>query len=162
MFSVEKLTHIDSKMGPQMVDIGDKEITAREAVARGRVDMDFKTLNAIGNATNPKGDVLSVAQLAGIMAAKEASRLIPLAHTLLLDSVKLSLSLNSERSAVEIESMVRTKGKTGAEMEALTAVAVSALTIYDMCKSLDKNMKIQDVRLVSKMGGKSGDVRLED
>jgi cyclic pyranopterin phosphate synthase len=149
-------------MGPQMVDIGDKEITAREAVARGRVDMDFKTLNAIGNATNPKGDVLSVAQLAGIMAAKEASRLIPLAHTLLLDSVKLSLSLNSERSAVEIESMVRTKGKTGAEMEALTAVAVSALTIYDMCKSLDKNMKIQDVRLVSKMGGKSGDVRLED
>ena len=158
----KKLTHIDSKLGPQMVDIGDKETTAREAVARGRVDMDLDTLDAIDNSITPKGDVLSVAQLAGIMAAKEASRLIPLAHTLLLDSVKVSLSLNIERSAVEIESIVRTKGKTGAEMEALTAVSVSALTIYDMCKSFDKNMKIQDVRLVRKTGGKSGDVRLED
>ena len=145
-----------------MVDIGDKETTTREAIARGRVDMDAHTLTAVANSKTPKGDVLSVAQLAGIMAAKEAYRLIPLAHTLLLDSVEVKLSLNSEESSVDIESTVRTKGKTGAEMEALTAVSVSALTVYDMCKGLDKNMKIQDIRLVSKTGGNSGDVQLED
>jgi len=162
VINLEKLSHIDSELGPQMVDIGDKETTTREAIARGRVDMDAKTLDAIDNSKTPKGDVLSVAQLAGIMAAKETHRLVPLTHTLLLDSVEVKLSLNSETSSVEIESTVRTKGKTGAEMEALTAVAVSALTVYDMCKGLDKQMKIQDVRLVSKTGGKSGDVRLED
>lgn len=145
-----------------MVDIGEKETTTREAIARGRVDMDAQTLTAVANSKTPKGDVLSVAQLAGIMAAKEAYRLIPLAHTLLLDSVEVKLSLNSEESSVDIESTVRTKGKTGAEMEALTAVSVSALTVYDMCKGLDKNMKIQDIRLVRKTGGKSGDVQLED
>ena len=145
-----------------MVDIGDKETTTREAIARGRVDMDAQTLTAVANSKTPKGDVLSVAQLAGIMAAKEAYRLIPLAHNLLLDSVEVTLSLNSEESSVDIESTVRTKGKTGAEMEALTAVSVSALTVYDMCKGLDKKIKIQDIRLVSKTGGKSGDVQLED
>ena len=145
-----------------MVDIGDKAVTHREAVARGRVTMQTTTLQAIRESKTPKGDVLSVAQLAGIMAAKDTPRLIPLAHTLLLSHVGVDLNVNEATSSVEIEATIRTVGQTGAEMEALTAVSVAALTVYDMCKALDKGMQVQDVRLVRKTGGKSGDVRLED
>lgn len=155
---MEGLTHLDPTAGPRMVDVGEKELTRREAVARGRVLMQPATLEAIRGAKTPKGDVLSVAQLAGIMAAKETPHLIPLAHTLLLSHVAVELWLDEKSASVEVQATVRTTGPTGAEMEALTAVAVAALTVYDMCKALDKGMRIQEVRLVRKTGGKSGDV----
>ncbi len=162
MTEVERLTHLDPDSGPHMVNVGEKDVTRREAVARGRVLMQPDTLLAVRESRTPKGDVLSVAQLAGIMAAKETSRLIPLTHNIPLSHIGVDLWLDEEHATVGIQATVRTIGQTGAEMEALTAVSMAALTVYDMCKGLDKDMRIQDLRLVRKTGGKSGDVHQEN
>jgi cyclic pyranopterin phosphate synthase len=156
------LTHIDRERGPRMVDVGAKAVTQREAVARGRVAMRPETLEAIRTHATPKGDVLSTAQLAGVMAAKRTSELIPLCHPIPLSFIGIDLQPGADGASVEIEAAVRTTGQTGAEMEALTAVSVAALTVYDMCKAMDKAMRVEAVRLVRKTGGKSGDVILED
>jgi cyclic pyranopterin phosphate synthase len=140
-----------------MVDVGAKEDTAREAVARGVVQLRPETLALIVAGEVPKGDVLAVARVAGIMAAKRASELIPLCHPLLLTHVAVELRPDEGGAAVQIEATVRTNGKTGVEMEALTAVTAAALTVYDMCKAVDRGMQITDVRLVRKTGGKSGE-----
>ena len=145
-----------------MVDVGDKDVTRREAVARGRVVMSPETFQAIRDQTTPKGDVLSVAQLAGVMAAKRTAELIPLCHTLPLSFVGVEVTPGEDGASVEIEATVRTTGQTGAEMEALTAVSVAGLTVYDMCKAIDRKMRVEAVRLVSKSGGRSGDIRLEE
>jgi cyclic pyranopterin phosphate synthase len=145
----------------RMVDITAKADTERVAVAKGMVVMKPETLALIQQGEMAKGDVLSVAQTAGIMAAKRTAELIPLCHPLLLTDVTVEFELNKQKSAVEITATVKTTGKTGVEMEALTAVAVSALTIYDMCKPVERGIKIQDIRLVRKSGGKSGTIVLE-
>ena len=150
------LTHLDPKGGVRMVDVGAKDVTAREAVARGLVRMKCETLDLIGRGAMPKGDVLVTAQVAGIMAAKKTGDLIPLCHPLELVGVDVQLSLDKDAGAVSVESRVRLNSKTGAEMEALTAVAVACLTVYDMCKAVDKGMEVTDIRLVRKSGGKSG------
>ena len=159
--SVEKLTHIDSKGRPRMVDISEKPDTQREAIARGTVRMQDSTFQLLKKGEMAKGDVLAVAQLAGIMAAKKTPDLIPLCHPILIGDIKVELGLDEEKSAVEITATVQSTGKTGVEMEALTAAAVAALTIYDMCKAVDRGMKIENIRLVRKSGGKSGDITLE-
>ena len=163
---VGSLTHFDASGRARMVDVGDKTVTERWAVARGEVRMAPPTLELIRAGRVAKGDVLAVAQVAGIMAAKETARLVPMCHPLLLDGVEMSFALddgeggedgeNGGDARVLIEARVRTTGKTGAEMEALTAVAVAGLTIYDMCKAVDRGMVIGEVRLVEKTGGKSG------
>lgn len=158
---MDELTHLDEQGQARMVDVGEKPDTAREAVAVGRVVMRPETLERIASGRVPKGDVLAVARLAGIMAAKRTPDLIPLCHTLLLTHVGLDLHLCEEESAIEIAATVRCIGKTGVEMEALTAVAVAGLTIYDMCKSLDPGMRIEGICLVRKSGGKSGTVELQ-
>jgi cyclic pyranopterin phosphate synthase len=145
-----------------MVDVGAKDETRREAVARGTVFMRPETLRLLVAGGLPKGDVLAVARVAGIMAAKRAPDLIPLCHPLLLTHVAVELSPDEATSAVRIEATVRTTGKTGVEMEALTAVSAAALTIYDMCKAVDRGMRIGDIRLAQKRGGKSGEVVLEE
>ncbi len=157
-----QLSHVDPAAGPRMVDVGDKDVTRREAVARGRVVMSPETLTAIREQTTSKGDVLSVAQLAGVMAAKRTSELIPLCHPLQLSFVGVELTPGEDGASVEIEATVRTTGQTGAEMEALTAVSVAGLTVYDMCKAIDRAMRVEAVRLVSKSGGRSGDLWLEE
>jgi cyclic pyranopterin phosphate synthase len=144
-----------------MVDVTAKPDTVREAVARGLVRMKAATLEMIKKGGTAKGDVLSVAQLAGIMATKETPRLIPLCHPVLVGDSRVEFRLNEAESAVEITATVKSSGKTGVEMEALTAVAVAALTIYDMCKAVDRGIRIENIRLVAKSGGKSGTVRLE-
>lgn len=146
-----------------MVDVGGKDVTRREAVARCRVNMDPKTLAAITSGGVPKGDVLAAARIAGIQAAKRAPELIPLCHPLPLDSVEVGFRPGGTAggASVEVEAVVRVSAKTGAEMEALTAAAVAALTIYDMCKAADREMTVDHLRLVSKSGGKSGDFRRE-
>ena len=151
-----ELTHFDSTGNARMVDVGDKEITERIAVARATVTMLPATLELIANKKAAKGDVLAVAQLAGIMAAKRTADLIPLCHPLALSSVELKLSLDAKRSAVDIEATCKLKGRTGVEMEALTAASVAALTVYDMCKAVDRGMVISDIKLLHKSGGKSG------
>ena len=152
-----KLTHVDSKGRIRMVDVGDKAVTDREAVARGSIAMskDARTLIASGN--NKKGDPIQAARLAGIMAAKKTSELIPLCHPLNLSHVSVDLTPN--KKGYDIEARVRISGKTGVEMEALTAVAVAALTLYDMVKAVDKSAVITDIRLEVKSGGKSGEYR---
>ena len=157
-----KLTHVDQSGAAQMVDVGDKPDTRREAVARGRVAMRPQTLALIRDNALDKGDVLAVARIAGIMAAKNTSQLIPLCHPLPLSKVAVEFDLDADASAVNIAATARTTGKTGVEMEALTAVSVAALTIYDMCKAVDRAMRIEAVRLARKTGGKSGDIILED
>lgn len=144
-----------------MIDIGEKPDSEREAIAKGRIKMQASTLKMLREASLPKGDALAAAQVAGIMAAKKTPQLIPLCHPLLLTEVKVDFTLDDKEGRVEITAGVRTFGKTGVEMEALTAVAVSALTIYDMCKSVDPAMQIENIRLVKKSGGKSGVVVLE-
>jgi len=156
-----ELTHIDAQGRPQMVDVSRKADTQREAVAKGVVIMKASTFERLKSGGIAKGDVLAVAQLAGIMAAKQTSNLIPLCHPLLIGDVKVEFSLDEEKSAVEITGTVRSIGKTGVEMEALTATTVTALTIYDMCKAVDRGMKIENIRLVRKSGGKSGTINLE-
>ena len=150
------LTHFDAAGNAVMVDVADKANTRRVAVARGRVTMAAETLRMIEARGFKKGDVLGVAQLAGIMGAKKTSELIPLCHPLALTSVKVELSADAAAGAIEIEATAKLVGQTGVEMEALTAVAVAALTVYDMCKAVDRGMRIADIRLVHKEGGKSG------
>jgi cyclic pyranopterin phosphate synthase len=140
-----------------MVDVTAKDETVRVAVARGRVVMQPQTLRLLLRGEISKGNVLTTAQVAGTMAAKKTSELIPMCHPLLLTGIDVELTPDEGVSAIEISATVRTTGKTGVEMEALTAVSVAALTVYDMCKAVDKGMRVQDVRLVSKTGGKSGD-----
>ncbi len=149
-------THLDEKGRAVMVDVADKAETERRAVAKGRIFMAPETLALIREGAVKKGDVLSVARLAGIMGAKRTPDLIPLCHPLALTSVKVELELDETASAVEITASCGLKGRTGVEMEALTAVAVAALTVYDMCKARDRAMRIGDLRLVHKSGGKSG------
>jgi cyclic pyranopterin phosphate synthase len=139
-----------------MVDVGDKDITARIAVARGTIHMRTETLALILDNKIEKGDVFSVARVAGIMAAKKTSELIPMCHPLNITSVEIDLTPAKNPTRVEIETSVRVSGKTGVEMEAMTAVAVAGLTIYDMCKAVDREMSIAKIRLVKKSGGKSG------
>ncbi len=145
-----------------MVDISEKADTNREATARGIVHLQSKTLRMILDKSISKGDVFAVARVAGIMAAKGVDRLIPLCHPLHITSAEVTFSPHAEQGIIEIESRVKVNGKTGAEMEALTAVSVAALTIYDMCKAVDKGMTFENIRLVSKRGGKSGAYRRPD
>ena len=156
-----ELSHLDSEGRARMVDVSAKEETHRVATARGRVLMLPETLALIVDGKLPKGDVFAVARLAGIMAAKQTSSLIPLCHPLAITGVEVQLTPDASAPAVEIEATVRTTGQTGVEMEALTAVSVAALTVYDMCKAVERTMRIEDVRLVAKSGGKSGDFRAE-
>ncbi len=158
---MQDLSHIDEQGRARMVDVGAKPDTQREAVARGLVTMKPETLKLVAEGGISKGEVLSVARIAGIMAAKNTPHLVPMCHPLLLTHVEVDLRLDTEISAIEITATVRTTGKTGVEMEALTAVSGSALTIYDMCKAVDKAMRIEKVRLIRKTGGKSGDIVLE-
>lgn len=156
------LTHLDESGRAQMVDVGPKPDTERLAVARGEVSMRPETLALIQEGALRKGDVLTVAQIAGIMAAKRTADLIPLCHPLLLTHIEVNCTPDPAHSRVQIEAKVRTTGKTGVEMEALTAVSVAALTIYDMAKAVDRAMHISNIRLVEKHGGRSGDVILEN
>ena len=151
-----RLTHFDKEGKAAMVDVGAKPETERVAVAKGRVTMKPETLALVKAGEMGKGDVLGVARLAGIMAAKRTAELIPLCHPLALSSVAVDLTLDEAGPAVEIAATVKLTGRTGVEMEALTAVAVAALTVYDMCKAADRGMAISDIRLVHKSGGKSG------
>jgi len=151
-----ELTHLDAEGQARMVDVGAKAETERIAIAAGRVRMRAETLDALRRGNLPKGDVLGAARIAGIMAAKRTSELIPLCHPLLLPGVMLDFAFNEDESAVEIRATVRCKGQTGVEMEALTAVSVAALTIYDMAKAVERGMIISDIRLLEKRGGKSG------
>jgi cyclic pyranopterin phosphate synthase len=142
-----------------MVDVGQKAVTERVAVARGAVEMQPETLQLIIDGNIKKGDVFTVAELAGVMAAKRTSELIPLCHALLLNKVEVVCTPNPQESRLEIEATVRVSGKTGVEMEALTAVSIAGLTIYDMAKAVDRSMRLTDVRLVVKEGGRSGSYR---
>ncbi len=152
-----ELTHLDAKGHAAMVDVADKDVTSRTAIARGAVRMAPATLAAIRDGDVPKGDVLAAARIAGIMAAKRTPEIIPLCHTLLLSKVAIDFEIEEAENRVVITAEVRCKGQTGVEMEALTAVAAAALTIYDMAKALEKEMVIENVRLLEKQGGKSGD-----
>lgn len=152
----EQLSHLDEHGRARMVDVGHKEESVRLATARGRVQMQPETVQRILEGNMKKGDVLSVAEVAGVMAAKRTSDLIPLCHPLLLNHILVTCTVNEAQSCIEIEATVRLTGKTGVEMEALTAVTIAGLTIYDMAKAVDKGMRLTDVRLVRKEGGKSG------
>ena len=162
MRSDRKLTHLDELGNANMVDVGDKAETQRLARVAGRVTMKPQTLQLIREGDIKKGDVLGVARIAGIMAAKQTADLIPLCHPLPIENITLDLTLNEAESAVEIVATVTTSGKTGVEMEALTAVSVAALTIYDMAKAVDRAMRISDIRLLEKRGGIHGDYRAEE
>lgn len=157
-----QLTHLDHQGRAQMVDVGAKDETQREAIARGTVVMEPATLQLILAGDLPKGDVLATARIAGIMAAKKTSDIIPLCHPLLLTHVGVTISPDQSNNALVIEATVRTTGQTGVEMEALTAVSAAGLTIYDMCKAVDRGMRISEVRLAQKRGGRSGEVVLEE
>ena len=156
-----RLTHLDAEGNASMVDVSGKAATHRVAVAKGEVAMKAETLALIMDGNMPKGDVLAVARIAAIMAAKRTAELIPLCHSLPLDNVALNFHCNTERSTIEIEATAIVTGRTGVEMEALTAVCIAGLTIYDMCKAVDRAMRIGEVRLVHKSGGKSGDFNAE-
>jgi cyclic pyranopterin monophosphate synthase len=153
---MSRLTHFDAEGKAAMVDVSDKAETERSATAKGSVLMQSQTLALIAAGDMKKGDVLAVARLAGIMAAKRTAELIPLCHPLALTSIKVDLAIDKARSAVDIEATCKLKGRTGVEMEALTAVSVAALTVYDMCKAVDRGMTITEIRLTAKRGGKSG------
>ena len=152
---------MDESGRPRMVDITGKPDTRREAVAKGTVSMQAATLDLIKKGKSAKGDVLAVAQLAGIMAAKQTPNLIPLCHPVLIGDIKIEFNTDEKNSTVEITTTVESVGKTGVEMEALTATAITALTIYDMCKAVDRGMRIENIRLIKKSGGKSGTITLE-
>jgi cyclic pyranopterin monophosphate synthase len=153
---MEKFTHIDARGRARMVDVTGKPLTLREAVARGSVYMKPETLRLIQDKKVPKGDVLCVSRVAGVMAAKKTSELIPMCHPLDITSVDVDLNINGAGNKIDIEARVKITGRTGVEMEAMTAVSVAALTIYDMCKTVDKEMIISEIMLVEKRGGKSG------
>ena len=152
-----ELTHMDKSGRPRMVDVSEKSDTRRNAVAKGSVYMAKETLAKIREGGVQKGDVLSVAQTAGILAAKNTAYVIPMCHNLFITGVEMDFALDEENAAVHITAGADTVGRTGIEMEALYAVSVAALTIYDMCKAIDKTMRVSDIRLVRKSGGKSGD-----
>lgn len=151
-----KLTHFDAKGDAAMVDVSAKAVTQRSATAKGSVTMAPETLRMVMEGTAKKGDVLAVARLAGIMAAKQTSQLIPLCHPLPLSAIEVEFATDPARNAVDITATCRVEARTGVEMEAMTAVTVAALTVYDMCKAIDRGIVISDVRLVHKSGGKSG------
>ena len=153
---MSRLTHFDEKGGAVMVDVSGKDETERVAVASGSIIMEKATLDLIMAGGVKKGDVLSVARLAGIMGAKRTPDLIPLCHPLALSSVSVELTCDAARNAVDVTATCKLKGRTGVEMEALTAVAVAALTVYDMCKAVDRGIRIEGIRLIRKSGGKSG------
>ncbi len=153
---MSKLTHINANGEAQMVDVSDKNNTTREAKAGARVVMKAETLDLIVSGSNKKGDVLAVARIAGIQAAKKCSDLIPLCHPLMLSKVSVELSPNNEKNCIDIIATAKLNGKTGVEMEALTAASIAALTVYDMCKAVDRFMLIDNVQLLEKKGGKSG------
>ena len=156
---MKKLTHLDKEGKAKMVDVSEKEMTLREAVARGRVCMKPATVRMILDKTVPKGDVVATARIAGIMAAKRTGDLVPLCHPLNLTSVAVEITVDEKNSLVKLESKVKIVGRTGVEMEALTAVSVAALTIYDMCKAVDREMTISDIMLMEKRGGRSGEFK---
>ncbi len=153
---MKKLSHIDAQGRAQMVDIGEKAITVREAIAVGEVRMQPETLRLLLQGHMPKGDVLAVARIAGIMAAKKTPELIPLCHPLVLSTVEVHFHPQEAEGKIEVEARVKAEGKTGVEMEALTAASLAALTIYDMCKAVDRAMVVSNIRLMKKTGGKSG------
>jgi len=152
-----ELTHLDSSGHARMVDVSAKDETVREATAKGRVSMQPQTLTLIAAGSAPKGDVLAAARIAGIMAAKRCAELIPLCHPLPISSVAVELALNQADAAIDITATIRSTGRTGVEMEALTAVSIAALTVYDMVKAADRGMRIENIRVTAKSGGKSGD-----
>ena len=159
---MSKLTHINANGEAQMVDVSDKNNTTREAKAGARVVMKAETLDLIVSGSNKKGDVLAVARIAGIQAAKKCSDLIPLCHPLMLSKLSVELSPNNEKNCIDIIAIAKLNGKTGVEMEALTAASIAALTVYDMCKAVDRFMIIDNVQLLEKKGGKSGHWVLEN
>jgi cyclic pyranopterin phosphate synthase len=159
--SAKKLTHLDDAGLPRMVDVTGKAATARVAAAKGVVRMQPATFRLIKSGGTAKGDVFAAARLAGIMAAKRTPDLIPLCHPLLIGNISVDFTPDEANSTIEITATVASTGQTGVEMEALTATAVTALTIYDMCKAVDRGMKIENIRLVRKSGGKSGTIELE-
>ncbi len=161
MTADKKLTHLDAQGRADMVDVGGKPVTERFARARGTIRMQPETLRLIREGNIKKGDVVNTARIAGIMAAKRTADLIPLCHPLPIDAIGLDLSMNESDSAIEIIASVKTSGVTGVEMEALTAVSVAALTIYDMAKAVDREMRISDIRLLEKRGGTRGDYLAE-
>jgi len=156
---MSKLTHLNESGEAHMVDVGGKEVTVREAVAEGLIRMQPETLRLIIEGGHKKGDVLAIARVAGIMAAKKTAELIPLCHAIPLTAVEVELTPDEAKAAIYCRSTVRTQARTGVEMEALAAVEIALLTIYDMCKAVDRGMTLTDIGLVSKTGGKSGDWR---
>ncbi|WP_421413639.1 cyclic pyranopterin monophosphate synthase MoaC [Agrobacterium tumefaciens] len=162
MSEATKLTHIDASGEAHMVDVGDKAETVRVAVAEGFVKMKLETLALIRDGNAKKGDVIGTARLAGIMAAKQTANLIPLCHPLMLTKVAVDITEDAALPGLRVEAMVKLSGKTGVEMEALTAVSIACLTIYDMAKAADKAMEIVNIRLLEKSGGKSGDFRRQE
>ncbi|MBO9108656.1 MULTISPECIES: cyclic pyranopterin monophosphate synthase MoaC [Agrobacterium] len=162
MSEATKLTHIDASGEAHMVDVGDKAETVRIAVAEGFVKMKPETLTLIRDGNAKKGDVIGTARLAGIMAAKQTANLIPLCHPLMLTKVAVDITEDAALPGLRVEAMVKLSGKTGVEMEALTAVSIACLTIYDMAKAADKAMEIVNIRLLEKSGGKSGDFRRQE
>ncbi len=162
MTDVPTLTHIDAQGGVRMVDVADKPVTVRTAVAGGRVLVGEAVFRLVAENKIRKGNVLTIAQIAGIMGAKQTSKLIPLCHDVSLNGVDLELSLHEDDFAIDIRALAKTLGHTGVEMEALTAVSVAALTVYGMCKSVSKGIRITDVHLLAKTGGQSGDYRKEN
>ena len=157
MEAENKLNHFDASGNAVMVDVSDKAVTNRVAVARGRIFVNEAVMQAIINGTSKKGDVLGVARVAGIMAVKNTSSLIPMCHTLLISKCSVDFEIDEKAGTVTAVCTVKTEGKTGVEMEALTGTSAALLTIYDMCKAIDKSMTISDIHLESKTGGKSGD-----
>jgi len=153
---MSKLTHLDATGNAHLVDVSDKHVTSRSATAKAQVLMLPETLALILGGTAKKGDVLATGRIAGIMAAKKTHELIPLCHPLLITKISLDFVADEKTSSIEVTATVRVEGKTGVEMEALTACSVAALTLYDMCKAVDRGMKITDLRLTEKSGGKSG------
>jgi cyclic pyranopterin phosphate synthase len=158
---MKEMSHMDEQGRPKMVDVSGKAETERLAIAKGIVKMQAATFQRIKGGGVEKGDVLAVAQLAGISAAKQTSNLIPLCHPIPIDEVKIDFALDEKNNSVEITTAVKSTGRTGVEMEALTATAIAALTIYDMVKGIDRGARIENVRLVKKSGGKSGEITLE-
>jgi cyclic pyranopterin phosphate synthase len=156
-----KLSHLNIDGEAQMVDISQKSSSIREAIAMGKVIMSLETFKKIIKGDNPKGDVISTAKISGIMAAKQTSQLIPLCHPLPLHKIEINITPNEALPGYEIKALVKTKAETGVEMEALTAVSITALTLYDMAKALEKSIKIESICLLSKTGGKSGDYLAE-
>lgn len=159
---MSELTHLDAQGRASMVDVTEKAVTGREAVAEARVIMQPETLALLLDGRHPKGDVFAVSRIAGIQAAKRCSELIPLCHPLMLSSVKVELTAEPDTHSVRIEARCRVAAQTGVEMEALTAASVAALTLYDMCKAVDRGMEITGLRLLEKRGGKSGEWRRDD